>query len=140
MFVALSVLTVASLDDLGYEVNYGAADRFDRSQMDASCVCNRRRSLFTGNFGLTNEDGDFSSADTGWGAVLRKQRQPRRKLSDDGHAKATAYGKRILEERHARTVGLSLNNGGKYVGDKVVSVLYMEEGNVYSVEVTAFQG
>lgn len=38
----LSRVTVATLDDLGYTVDYGAADTFDASHLDESCICNRR--------------------------------------------------------------------------------------------------
>ena len=38
----LSRLSVASLDDLGYFVNYDGSDNFTASDLDASCRCNRR--------------------------------------------------------------------------------------------------
>ena len=42
----LSRITVATLDDLGYTVDYSSADAYDASQIDPSCICNRReRSL-----------------------------------------------------------------------------------------------
>ena len=42
----LSRITVATLDDLGYTVDYSSADAYDASHIDPSCICNRReRSL-----------------------------------------------------------------------------------------------
>ena len=38
----LSRITVASLDDLGYTVDYSNSDTFDASHIDPSCICNRR--------------------------------------------------------------------------------------------------
>jgi Leishmanolysin len=39
----LSRITVATLQDVGYQVNYDKADPFGRSDLDPSCVCATRR-------------------------------------------------------------------------------------------------
>mmetsp|Transcript_3697 Transcript_3697/g.5434 ORF Transcript_3697/g.5434 Transcript_3697/m.5434 type:complete len:323 (-) Transcript_3697:29-997(-) len=41
----LSSLTVASLEDLGYEVSYNSVDEFTSDDIDADCRCSNRRSL-----------------------------------------------------------------------------------------------
>lgn len=61
----------------------------------------------------------------------------RRKLSDENYAKAFEYGKQILKENKARRDSIELPEDTIYVGDQVVSVLYMQDGEVYTVEVTA---
>lgn len=37
-----SRVTVATLEDLGYAVDYSAADTYDASNLSESCICNRR--------------------------------------------------------------------------------------------------
>jgi hypothetical protein len=44
----MSRITIGWLEDLGYQVNYFAADPFDRSMLGASCVCNNERSFRSG--------------------------------------------------------------------------------------------
>lgn len=61
----------------------------------------------------------------------------RRKLSDEGYAEAIAYGQRKLEENKARRDRMNLPDDMIYVGDRIISVLYMEYGEIYAVEVTA---
>ena len=137
----LSRMTVAALDDLGYSVNYAAADKFDVSNLNSECVkelCGggqRRLSAPTMTGKLDN--------------VFEKHRVD----NDSGQALALAYGKASLEEMTARwsepgmvsliagdSSGGSIASGGgraTYVGDESVSIIYEDDaGEVRSVAVT----
>lgn len=61
----------------------------------------------------------------------------RRKLSEAGEAIAIEYGKNLLEERALPPGVPRIANGVEYVGDKVISVLYMEDDVIYEVGVGA---
>jgi hypothetical protein len=38
----VSVVTIGALQDIGYQVNYGAAEGYDKSHLQPACVCKRR--------------------------------------------------------------------------------------------------
>jgi hypothetical protein len=63
---------------------------------------------------------------------------PRRKLSTEGYNAAVAYGLAHLNEKHnsrGESTSGARSGGIEYVGDHVVSVLYMEEGTLHSIVV-----
>jgi hypothetical protein len=142
----LSRVTVAGLQDLGYSVDYTNTDAYSCLFMDISCVCTcSKRGLRgaiadgavrpIGGRGDEHDDAEQAAAET--------RRNKRRRLSDEGRAEAIAYGKSILETRtkERSTAGFSLLNndgdGGIYIGDKVVNVFYMENGEKYDVLVVS---
>ena len=109
----ISKLTIASLQDMGYGVDYGAADEYDGS--DTTCC-------FGGSVSVQEED-DTDSLPT---------------LSEEGRAAAIAYGKQVLNEN-----ALSVSDGDdietsedlEFAGDKIVSILFEEGGQIFEVVV-----
>lgn len=89
---------------------------------------------------LGSSNGMATVEDRVRGERLSSPQRRRRKLSASGYAEAFEYGKKILWENRARLVVTDaelLPEGVVYLGDtNVVSVLYLEEGEVYTVEVT----
>ena len=102
-----SRLTVASLEDIGYGVNYDAADDFDGSNT-ACCT-----------------------------GAIRPSSLNAPSLSGDGRDAAVLYGQKILSESQLSDDLAQLveedDTGLSYVGDRVVVVLYMEDGHIYEV-------
>ncbi len=104
-----SKLTIASLEDMGYTVNYDAADSFDGR--NTTCC--------------TGPPTSILSTPT---------------LSDDGRKNAIEFGEKFLSESKLSdelTILLDDDDTGlDYVGDKVVVVLYIEDGIIFEVFVT----
>jgi hypothetical protein len=107
---AFSNLTIASCEDIGYKVNYGAADAFDGSN---SPCCEGTALSLTLNT---------------------------RTLSDAGRDYAVAYGQEILRENELPDDAALLlaqdDTGLMYVGDKIIAVLIIENGILFEVFVT----
>lgn len=130
----LSRISVGSLQDLGYKVNYAKADPFDRSDLGSTCTCRRnrisRRTLLDMRHGETLHLG-----------LLRrgKMNKRRRRLRDDTRNAAIGHGRRILASREIsskdRTLLLNTNSGITYVGDMVVSVLVRQGNDIFGVAV-----
>jgi Leishmanolysin len=119
---ALSRITIGSLQDLGYSsVDYNQADTYTRQSIKSSCWCNRRLR-------------ERSEADN-----VPK----RRKLSEEGMLVAKAYGTSLLLARSRQNSVVkeisklsSSSSNFKYVGDERLSILYLEENNIYEVSVS----
>ena len=127
----MSRVTVGGLEDIGYEVDYGGADAYDASLMDSSCKCSAFKKLTWrnfGSFGRTRYVGNH--LDSG-----ERKLSMRRKLSEAGRQTAVAYGQQHLKEMRKRKESLPESTKFRYIGDKFVSVLYAEEGEIYAVEV-----
>lgn len=109
-----SILTIASVEDLGYSVSYKVADEFDKDNLNSTC-CNTPK--------MTKSRLLSSPA-----------------LSDAGWAEAVAFGQSILDERglsdDAQLVLLEVDDLTTYVGDRIVFVLFEEDGQLYEVLVT----
>lgn len=210
----LSRTTVASLEDIGYEVDYSAADPFPITSLGSSCVCTglqeekngkivsgigitslaqnnignrnidakdetntgkvgmapieqsknphpnnvRERNQRKGTIGqpgkkehrskhaLATNEGPFGklykkkrNKRTGRGKKNKKRGrgggQNRRKLSEGGRRVAEKYGQMLLQKRKQKKVGLTEKDTVRYIGDRFVSILYIEENVVYSVDV-----
>jgi hypothetical protein len=86
--LVMSRLTIAGLEDLGYQVSYDEAEAFTRSSMHSSCLCNRR-----GLRGLLEDEEDASFSVDRNGTVSRERR-----LSDSGYDAATQYGQMLLQQ------------------------------------------
>ncbi|CAB9509473.1 zinc metalloendopeptidase [Seminavis robusta] len=114
-------LTIAGLEDMGYTVDYSHAQGFDSSDMDPSCLCNRRD--------RRNLKGD---------TVVRKLDGPEhRQLSAEGMAKAMSYGQEIIAQNKEEINLLPETEGAIDLGGQLIYVLYMEDETVYSIQVTA---
>lgn len=120
----LSRMTVGWANDLGYQVNYTAADPFSSSMLGSvkGCKC-KRRELLSGNNteGLRHVRhlGQIGRLDPNSGGAAS-----RRKLSDEGYNNAVVSGLAYLEEK-ARHIKSIVTEGSKeliYVGDKFVWV------------------
>lgn len=103
-----STLTIASLEDIGYTVDYNTADFFDGSGTTC-CV--------TGAPSITVSHTPA--------------------LSGEGIAAATSYGQNILNENKRPDDDDSdrglLTSGLKYVGDREIVVFYEENGLIHEV-------
>lgn len=135
-----SAITIGTLEDLGYTVDYSAAEPFSISNLGtckatycAEATGNRRLIDEDNNLrGLGNQSGHghdiFSSANNhGEGGIKRKK-----PLSPNGKADMKKYAakemkqlKNLPHEEH--TVG-----GDIYVGGNLLIVMYVEDGEVYS--------
>ena len=116
----LSRVTIGSLEDLGYIVDYSQADNYTSSHIAESCLC------------------DPSLASHG---NLRTEKKPnkKRKLSDKGQKQAVEFGQKHLKdmEKHSKTHDKVIQDSPVlFVADQVVSVLFVENGLVHAVEVS----
>ena len=118
----LSRVTVATLDDLGYQVDYSTADPFGTANLDPSCVCRRRTNLWDGEHGQVLHLGPSD------------QRALRRKpLREDLRQYAIQQGKKILEKSAHME---NLPGDAIYVGDQRVSIMMLQGDQLYGVMVT----
>ena len=118
---ALSKITLGSLQDMGYQVDYSKADFTNGAFFQSKCQCNRR--LEEEAFGTNMTMSDI---------------KPRRQLSDEGRAIAEAYGLSVLEETRAeieQTQSLlpMEDENVADIGGHVVAVMYEEDGFAYDV-------
>lgn len=134
----LSILTIASLDDLGYTVDYSRADPFDASKMSPDCLCNRRRLRSPRTRGGEPEifsyggGASFLASDTN-----DKSSDKKPKLSEEGRRIARAHGMSILNANHEwKQASLRGEQSELYIGDRIIEVLYIENGYIHTVMVT----
>jgi Leishmanolysin len=143
----LSKISIATLDDLGYTVDYSSAEKYERGNVLSSCLCNRRALTDTSSHGKAHQLGRSLES------------TQRRSLSQDGYRQAVNYGQTILQERQAKTIDLSgepkrynifarnddltrsdVHNQTiddiVYVGDQLVVVFVEEGGAFFDVAVT----
>ena len=110
-----SALTIGTLDDIGYGVNYEAADEFDGS--DTTCC-----------FANSTE-------------IMAASKPSKPSLSEAGMAYATEFGLKILRESQLPPEEVAkLETEASdimYVGDKFITVYMYENGNIYDVHVTS---
>ena len=107
--IPFSRLTIASVEDLGYTVNYNAADNFDGS--NTTC-CNGTVPSSPHYLALSDDGRDAALL---YGQKILSENQ----LSDDQAL--------LLEED---------DTGLTYVGDQFVVVLYIEDEHIFEVLVT----
>jgi hypothetical protein len=137
----LSRVTVASLEDVGYTVNYDNADPYTSANLDPSCRCQ--------NVGKASDQIMISLSNfTGVGGLIPNQFERgsgvrnlsvRQILSAEGRMAAIVYGNKLLglaQERRAAMVGTDLGDQ-IFVGDRYVRIFYLEAGLVHSVDVWA---
>jgi hypothetical protein len=126
----LSRITVATLEDLGYEVDYTNVDNYTANDLNPNCQCRRRRNL---NDMIHGEAYQFDFQISG---VRRRQ------LSDEVYDMAISYGKKMLSGQQ-QFQSIVVNNSTNYVenpnsdvqfvGDKVIVVFAIENGTIFDV-------
>jgi hypothetical protein len=111
------------LDDMGYDVDYTAADPFGAANLNSTCLCGSRRLGF---------QSDSSSR----GNPFMEPGTPRLlALNSTARQKAIAYGQEILAEKAKSSSPRSGNNEWTYVGDQQVIVLYQDDNGIQDVVV-----
>jgi hypothetical protein len=114
----LSRMTIASLQDLGYNVSYRTAQPWTNADLGESCVCRRGRRRATA------------------AAATTKRQLP----SATAYQAAVDYGQSVLR---SNALSMSEDSSSRianddlvYVGDQVISVLFEENGALHSIVVT----
>lgn len=115
----LSRITIATLEDLGYTVDYSMAESYGTNDVNSACTCNGQRSL------------QLSAHQLG----TSHQSTRRRSLSAEAHQMAMDYGQEILLQR-PEGGDTTLPDGVVYVGDQMVVVFVEEKGAFFDVTVT----
>lgn len=105
----ISRITVGSLEDMGYEVDYSKADPLFASDLSPNCVCTIRR---------------------GFANITES---PKAEMSARAHAEAVAYGKSILETVSESLSPPALPEGVIDRSRDWILILYEEDGEVHSV-------
>jgi hypothetical protein len=165
------------LQDMGYVVDFSAADPFDVSKLNPSCVCMTVKEQeekgglkLSGGTTISRQDDDGKEEQTGGLKLSSTTFVPRnddidsgttvtngapgrtgvrggrkvgrggghsrrRKLSHEGRQVALNYGRMYLEEMKTKKEYMIETDYNKFIGDRFVSILYLEEGEVYAVEV-----
>jgi hypothetical protein len=128
----LSRITVGTLEDMGYQVNYAMADPFTRSDLNVSCTCPTRRLRRTERSVLEMKHGEVFSV-TG----AKTSSRPRRRLSEAVEAVAIEAGLEYLQTKvQDNDNAAQLDDLGiAYVADKVVAVLVLVDGEFFGVAV-----
>jgi hypothetical protein len=141
----LSRITIGALRDLGYtDADYSKADKYERSDINPSCYCTRRQ-LQDGNVEMTQSNQTYydtqrrsTKRSSGSGRKLPKNRRRRRRLSDEGRFHAKKYGISILRQNAKENSHVSsLSPNIEYIGDKYLTVLYLENDHIYDVHVSS---
>lgn len=116
----LSRVTLGAIEDIGYEVNYDAADDYTKDDLGPACRCGRR---------LTGETRNLSEE------LFRNPRDEttHRKLSDEGLAYVTNQGRAFLETLPLQ--GRSDSDEAEYVGGESTFVYAMQDETVFVVKV-----
>jgi hypothetical protein len=105
----ISRITIASLEDIGYEVNYDVADPYGSSDL-GSCSCqSNNRNL--------------------------RSKPKKRKLSQEMHDYATKRGRDMLNKNAAKNDEMENTSEAVYFGDKMMIVYVEEEGEIVGVPV-----
>jgi Leishmanolysin len=119
----LSRISIASLQDLGYTVNYSPAESYVRNNLNANCTCTRRTMMEVTDHRETSQLG------------LSVPSTRRRRLSDEAYQTAVSYGQGVLNERvsqnvFVRSADQDIDHDAVYVGNKAV-VVFVEDGGAY---------
>lgn len=116
----LSRISIAGLEDLGYDVNYANSDYLGPDDIHPSCMCDDRRMLFQREHGAVT--------------LLNHPAGHHRRLSAAAHEMAMAKGAEILEMQHQQFGGIESNSTAfEFAADKIVTVLVMDGDNLFGV-------
>jgi Leishmanolysin len=123
-----SRITIATMEDIGYEVDYSQAETYTAANVNPLCLCGRR--------GLRGTEAALGVTEP---HQLSRGGNSKGKLSKEGHAAAQAHGRRHLEKMHqiGRTISPSASDKVRYVGDQFVTVFYKEGDHIYGVHVSS---
>ena len=124
----LSRITVAGLEDLGYEVDYSQADPFPVSKLDPSCVCNAGLKASAQPLKFGGEKIATSVVSHLGEGTRHGSPGTRRMLSAEGRQKAIDFGIQYLRSKQ--------NAQSPYFVGRSMSVLYVEGDEIYAVEVS----
>lgn len=114
----LSRISIASLEDLGYVVDYSQATPFSADLLSPSCICN-------------------AEAASVKDPVTRIQRSSESKASKAARQNALNYGQAQLKSARSSAMANTTDPDRIYLGDKMVVVLYLVDDRIQSVLVTA---
>lgn len=144
----LSSITSAGLEDLGYTVDSTKTDPYTAANMDPSCVCdtnlqeekniNSKGPAMIKLSDLLHEQQLAPKLEKNFprrNGARNLSKKSSRRLSDEGWDKAFAYGKALLVANSHTPKRINLSSNMKYIGDMFVSVLYIEDGEIFAVEV-----
>ena len=85
----LSGITIATLEDLGYSVDYSTAESYGTNDVTTSCRC-----------GLRSLSASIKASTVHQLGTSHKSTQ-RRSLSEEAHKMAVNYGQEILQKRQS---------------------------------------
>ena len=122
----ISRITIASLEDMGYQVDYSKAEDYGTEDLGAGCTCPRRqRSLLDMSHGEARQLG------------LGSPNATRRRLSEEMRESAIESGRAFLANNRAGSVSSKVfNEEYEYVGDQVVSVVIGDgDGGLFGIVV-----
>jgi hypothetical protein len=131
----LSRITIGTLQDMGYQVDYSKADPFSRSDLATWCTCpirhrrEKERSLLNMKHGEVSWVGSVDGSRRTSGRSLQR-------LSAVGEGVAVMAGLEYLQTKAQDSNAYQVNDPKlAYVADKIVSVLFLEDGQIFSVTV-----
>ena len=123
----LSRITIATLDDIGYTVDYTPAESYGRNDVTSTCRCGQRSLYDSTKLNTTHQLGT----------------RRRRSLSEEAYQEAVGHGLATLIKRQLPSKSFSfLDNFARirddfvYIGDQVVVVFVEEDGVFFDVTVT----
>jgi len=109
----MSRVTIGSLDDMGYTVDYAQADVYDESDLGPGCTCGRReRSVLE-----ASQHGE--TRQLGRGHPTTKPQ----KLSETMRQHAIDVGTSILRNRSVPSRGQKVPEKATWVGNKAISIV-----------------
>jgi hypothetical protein len=126
----LSRITIGSLQDLGYTVDYSQADEYTVHDLGPGCAC--RRTLTDMAHGET-----LALVSSVRSRLSSQEPVPHRRLRPETHQAAVAHGRAVLSRRSQPENRRALldSHDMVYVGDQVLSVLIRQDDAVYGVVV-----
>lgn len=126
----LSRVSIATLEDMGYVVDYSQAGPFSADMLDPSCVCSANA--------VQDADESFKATIEA-GSTFHKDSRSLQ-ASEQARQQAIDYGKARLKKKssaYSIELGNSYQRDGRiYLADKVVVVLYFDGDDIKSVIVT----
>jgi Leishmanolysin len=131
----LSRITIGTLQDMGYQVDYSKADPYSRSDLATGCTSPIRQRREKERSLLDMKHGEVSWVLSVAGSRHNSGRTLQR-LSAAGEAKAMMAGLDFLQTKAQDSNSYQVNDPRMaYVADKLVSVLFLEDGQIFSVTV-----
>ena len=126
-FSPMSRVTVGSLADIGYAVNYDAADPYTSADINPTCQCHE------------DETGEAAEEDR-----IRQLRgrsswissRSRRALSDEGEKRAVDYARSVLKTYSVNSSEFD-EAESSYTTGSVAVVYFVEDNHLYSIQVSA---